>query len=345
MSTKFNLRNAEQVRMSQTAKMQKNVKKLYEDLSNEVHDRIKHMPAGNMSRAQLILLERDIEQRSREISQDITEGITNSMITTSNVVVEDTRAFLKRMGYHAKDYAAAFVYVPDSIVRNIVNGTIYQKGWSLSNAIWGHTKNFNEKITNIVARGTAQGKGALEIAKDLERFVSPTEAKESRIIRSWVYRKDENGNWIYEKNPDGTIKHDENGVPIRKKFSETYFPGRVDYNAQRLARTMISHAYQQSFEAVNRNDPFVIGYRWVTSNFHGRVCEICREREETDQYGLGTGVFPKDELPLDHPNGMCTFEAVIPDDMETIATRLADWYEHGPGYDPELDRYAADFIY
>lgn len=331
--------------MAQTAKMQKNIKRFYRDLAKEVHDRIKKLPAGTMSRTQLILLERDIEQRVREISSDITNGITNSMITTANVVVEDTQSFLKRMGYRSYDCAEAFIYVPDSVVRNIVNGTIYQKGWSLSTAIWGHTKQFNEKLTEIIGKGAAQGKGALEIAKDLERFVNPTEARESRIIRSWVYRKGPDGNWIYERNPDGSIKYDKNGEPIKKRFSETYNPGRVDYNAQRLARTMISHAYQQSFEAVNRNDPFVIGYRWLTSNFHGRVCDICRERAETDHHGLGEGVFPKNDLPLDHPNGMCTFEAVMSDDLETIANRIADWYEADPGTYPDMDKFAQDFMY
>lgn len=318
---------------------------MYKDLAKEVHDRIKKMPVGTMSRTQLILLERDIEQRGREISADLSAGITDSMITTANVVVEDTRSFLKRMGYKSYDYAKAFIYVPDSVVRNIVNGTIYQKGWSLSTAIWGHTKQFNDKLTEIIGKGAAQGKGALEIAKDLERYVSPTEARTSRIIHSWVYRKDKNGNWIYETNKDGSIKYDKAGNPIRKRFRESYNPGYVDYNAQRLARTMISHAYQQSFEAVNRNDPFVIGYRWLTSDFHGRVCSICQDRAETDQYGLGVGVFPKEELPLDHPNGMCTFEAVMSDDLETIANRIADWYEAEPGTYSDLDRFAQDFMY
>lgn len=341
----FNLRNAEQVRTAQTAKMQKNIKRVYKELAKEVHDRIKKLPAGTMSRAQLILLERDIEQRGREISADITAGITDSMITTANVVVEDTRSFLKRMGYKSYDYAKAFIYVPDNVVRNIVNGTIYQQGWSLSTAIWGHTKQFNEKLTEIIGRGAAQGKGALEIAKDLERFVSPTEAKPSRIIKSYVYRKDANGNWIYERNPDGTVKLDKNGQPIREKFAESYNPGRVDYNAQRLARTMISHAYQQSFEMVNRNDPFVIGYRWLTSDFHGRVCSVCRDYAETDHHSMGVGIFPKEELPLDHPNGMCTFEAVMSDDSDVITERIAEWYRAEPGTYPELDRFAEDFIY
>ena len=87
---------------------------------------------------------------------------------------------------------------------------------------------------------------------------------------------------------------------------------------------------------VNENDPFVVGYRWITSNFHGRVCEICRNREGR--------IFKKDELPLDHPNGMCTFEAVIPDSMESIADKIGMWYQAPIGTYPEIDAYALDFM-
>lgn len=48
--------------------------------------------------------------------------------------------------------------------------------------------------------------------------------------------------------------------------------------------------------------------------------------------------YKKDELPLDHPNGMCTFTAAIPD-MNDVADSLADWVN---GKDnPELDNYAS----
>ena len=46
----------------------------------------------------------------------------------------------------------------------------------------------------------------------------------------------------------------------------------------------------------------------------------------SDHYGLGPGIFPKDKLPLDHPNGMCTFEPVMLYDDEEIAELVADWY-------------------
>ena len=95
--------------------------------------------------------------------------------------------------------------------------------------------------------------------------------------------------------------------------------------------------------SVNEHDPFVVGYRWLTSNFHGRVCPICMDRATRDAYGLGAGIFPKDKLPIDHPNGMCTYEAVIEDSMDDIGKKIADWYKSPVGTYPEIDRYADDF--
>ena len=91
---------------------------------------------------------------------------------------------------------------------------------------------------------------------------------------------------------------------------------------------MVSHAYQQSFVRTTQRNPFVTKYKWEASN-SSRLCEICASRDGV--------LFEKDELPLDHPNGMCTFTAVT-DSMVDIADRIADWVEGKS--DPELDDYA-----
>ena len=117
----------------------------------------------------------------------------------------------------------------------------------------------------------------------------------------------------------------------RWDWSKVY-PGtakKVDYSAQRLARTMVSHAYQQSFVKTTQKNPFVTKYKWVSSG-GARMCEICAARDGVE--------YSKTDLPLDHPNGMCTFIAVIEDSMTDIADRIADWALGGS--DPELDTFA-----
>lgn len=317
---KFSLKNAEQVRQTTTMSQQKEIKRLYEQLYQDVTRKVGQLGNNNLQKQNLILLQRDIKNRIAQLNSDIQNGIIRDMRIVSNEVVEDTRTFLKQCGFRDEDIHNAFSYVPDQIIRNITSGNVYQDGWTLSGAIWGYNKRTQEDLNKIISIGTAQGKSAVEIARELEQYVDPSARKSAKTIQSWRYDK------------------------VGNKIKDSVYFGKIDYNALRLARTLISHAYQQSFENVNRNDPFVVGYRWLTSKFHGRVCEICRARAETDQFGLGVGVFPKDQLPLDHPNGMCTFEAVIPDSMTDIARKIGQWYQAPIGTYPDIDRYALDFV-
>ena len=319
MAQVLRFKNADKVRLSITQQQQRDILAMYKQLSKDVSKQISSIGKRNMQRSSLMMLQHNIDNRIRQLNDDIRNNVVRNMRTMAESVVDDSREFLLRCGFAEKDVAKAFNHVPAQVVRNIYTGNIYDTPWSLDNAIWGYNKKTQQTITKIIAKGTAAEKSAYEIAKDIEKYVDPTATKESRTINSWRY--DNNGN----------------------KISDSFYIGDVDYNAQRLSRTMVSHAYQQSFMSVNEHDPFVVGYRWLTSNFHGRVCPVCVDRATRDSYGLGAGIFPKDKLPMDHPNGMCTYEAVIEDSMDDIGKKIADWYKSPIGTYPEIDRYADDF--
>ena len=302
----FELRTANEIRENISRKQQKKLYKLYLEVYNNIVKDLKKMKGetAGIQEISLRVLQRDLRQYIKDIHTEMEKEIINNMTDVSRKVVEDTRDFLKKLGFH--DVEGAFSYVPREITNRIVNGQIYAGNWSLSQTIWGHTNNFNDKLSYIVAKGTAQGKSAYDIAKDLEKYVNPAVAKKSRVIEFKVNGK-------------------------KEKF---YF-GNVDYNAQRLARTMVSHAYQQTFQLVNEKDPFVKDYVWISSLQHGRTCSLCFERHGKH--------FKKDELPLDHPNGMCTFEAYIPYSMNEISDKIIKWYNSPTGTFPELDEYAKTF--
>lgn len=188
------------------------------------------------------------------------------------------------------------------VVNRIATGQIYGGKWNLSSAIWGDNAKKADEINKIIAKGVAEGKSLYSISKQLEKYVNPNARTPSNI------------------------------PGVRSK---------VDYNAQRLARTAVQHAYQEAFVAATINNPFIDGYRWVTSGSHN-VCPLCIERATTDKYGLGEGVFPKSSLPLDHPNGQCTFECVSSMSDAEIGEAIADWYlgEGDPYMNEQLDEFA-----
>lgn len=307
MAQKFRLKNAEEVRRTTTMIQQKKIKKMYEQLYKDINKEV-NKQGERMRDSYLKEFVEDIQERIDDLDKVISDGIIEDMRINCETVVGGKRDIMRKMGFGAEMVSKSFLHVPGMVVRNIANGNVYQNGWSLSKAIWGHNKQIHYKINRILAMDAAQGKSAYDTAKDIEKFVNPSARKRSRVI-TWV---------------------DENG-----KTQRFYF-GNVDYNAQRLARTMIGHAYQQSFEEVNRYDPFVTGYIWLASGLHGRMCKVCEDRD--GQF------FKKNELPLDHPNGMCTFEAYMSDDLDTISKKIDEWYKAPSGTYPDIDRYAMTFL-
>ncbi|MBP5700263.1 MAG: hypothetical protein J6W71_05410 [Methanobrevibacter sp.] len=184
----------------------------------------------------------------------------------------------------------------------VLNGSIYKdKNWNLSSAIWGDSKSRQREINKIIANGIVEKKSIEQIAKELQKYVNPDKINMIKIP----------------------------GVR-----------GKIDYNALRLARTTVQHSYQKAFVDATRLNPFIDAYRWITSGANN-VCELCIERETSDQFGLGPGIFPKDQLPLDHPNGNCTFDIVVSMDDDEIAEAIADWYL-GEG-DEEMNRKLDEF--
>lgn len=290
---KFSLNIAEQERVKLTQQQQKYIVDIYKNASKAIAKKAKNLPktpSAPLKEWYLKELQKEINLQLRKAEKSLEDQIRGNMAQVSQIVVDEASKFNSKIGLRVE---GAYFYVPDEIVKTLSTGKLYSGDWSLSNAIWNTHIKARQSINNVVAQGIAENKSAYDIAKDLEKYLNP-EAKKD---------------WDWSKVYPGSAK-------------------RIDYNAQRLARTMVSHAYQQSFVKVTQNNPFVQDYVWLAAGGN-RTCEVCMERDGKH--------FPKDNLPLDHPNGMCTFEAYIPDSMTQIADRLADWAQGKD--DPSLDKW------
>lgn len=294
MSNKLSLQYAEERRIKLTKLQQRQIQRLYENAAKEVAkqaEKAPRVPSDALRKQYLNQLQKQLNERFEKIRTEIESTVKDNMKKTTEAVVKDNVNFLRRVGMPVE---GAFSHVPDEVVRSVATGQLYEGKWSLSRAIWKNTKRTQKDVQSVIAQGIAQNKSAYEIAKDLEKYVDPSAKKD----------------WDWSKVYPGTAK-------------------KVDYSAQRLARTMVSHAFQQSFVETTKKNPFVTKYQWVSSN-SARVCPICADRDGQ--------LYEKDDLPLDHPNGMCTFIAIIEDSMVTIADRIADWALGSS--DPELDAFA-----
>ena len=294
MATEWRLRSAEKLRLKLTKTQQKEITRMYRRISRNINKQLAGLPdttTGHLRKIYLERLQQQINEELTALGRDVQSLIQTNMAAVAGAAVDDSLALLSKMGFPIQ---GAFSSVPSDVVKSLLTGQVYDGRWSLSRSIWNSNTKAKKDINTIIAEGIAQNKSTYDIAKDLEKYVNPSAKKD----------------WAWSKVYPGTNKV-------------------VDYNAQRLARTMVSHAYQQAFVRTTKPNPFVTKYKWLASNSN-RVCELCNSRDGV--------LFEKDDLPMDHPNGMCTFTAVIDQSMTDIADRLADWALGKP--DPELDTFA-----
>lgn len=292
------------IRDSITKEQEQYITDLYKQWSEDVQKQAEWYanhgtPSAPLSSMYYNKLYNQMQQQSKEISNSVYTDIKNGMFKVSDAVVKDAADWMSGFGFNKKGLDAAFSYVPQSTVNALVTGSVYggPGSWSLSSAIWKDNEKALRDIYSIVAQGVAEQMPIDRIAKKLSQYVSPTKQFQ----------------W---SGP--------NGIKIYKHA--------VDYNAQRLARTLVQHTYQQSFVAATKDNPFVLEYVWLANG--PRVCPICADRDGAH--------FKKDKLPLDHPNGMCTMEPVVDDKM---VDKLANWVNDPDGTYPEIDKFAKNFGY
>lgn len=296
--------DAEKARDAITASQKKEIEGLYKQWAKELGERAnyyshKSAPSYSVAERQMKELMKQMEATSQQVANEVYSGVKKNIYLVADSVVQQNNEWLKSLGFEGGTIDAAFNYVPDEIVRNLITGQIYDSGWSLSKRIWSDSEDTMKQAYQIVAGGMAQNKSIYEIAKDLEKYVQPGAKKPWNL-------KDKDGRRIY--------------------------PKQVDYNAQRLGRTLVQHGYQQSFVATTQKNPFITDYIWRSNG--SRVCDLCISRD-----GMH---FAKDDLPMDHPNGMCTME---PNVDENMIDNLADWFNSPDGTYPEIDEFASNFGY
>lgn len=303
---KLKMKDAEKARDAITASQKKEIAKLYEKWADEIKakaEMFKHKttPSSVVSEKQMKELEKMLKATSQKVSNEVYNKIKENIYKVASSVIESDKEWLKSLGFYFGDkgFNAMFNNVPDSIVRKLVTGHIYDSGWSLSKAIWGDNEATLSHLYEIVAGGVAKNQSIYEIAKNIEKVVRPSAKKPWNLT-------DKDGRKIY--------------------------PRQVDYSSQRLARTLVQHGYQQSFTETTKDNPFITEYIWRSNG--SRVCDICKARDGKR--------FKKDELPLDHPNGMCTIEPAV---SKTMVDDIANWYNSPNGTYPSIDKFAKKLGY
>lgn len=289
-----------------TRATQRKIQGMYESIAKDFQSEYNKLSAMKALTASEALRKRYLEDLLNDLyssidslNKGVQSTIQNTSVASATLVVDAQNKYLSQAGLTIK---GAYAHVPRQVVENLLNGGVYEGKWSFSQAIWKNGSKTQRDIQEVVAKGLAANRTTEEIADDLVKYLKPN------ALKPWDWNK--------------------------------VYPGvsrKIDYNAQRMARTLAQHAFQQTMIDSMRYNPWCNGIVWHSANIHGRTCDICRE--------LDGKVFDVEKLPLDHPNGLCYFEPEL-DNMNKIADDLADWvldgknegintyirHAHGTGY-------------
>lgn len=284
-SNPFQLADADKRKLSKET--QRKIKELYENVAKNLEDKLSGIdlskrPSDSIRQYYLEYMQKEIEQQIDRLESELNSTIQNSSKQSGQLVVDAQNAVMAKAGLKLE---GAYGYIPEQVVKNLLSGGLYKGNWSLSQSIWKAGSKVKSDVQKVIAEGLAENKSVKDIADDLVKYLRPSARKP----------------WDWSKVYPGTTE-------------------KVDYNAQRLARTMIQHAYQQSMLESMKYNPFCKGVIWHSVFAHGRTCQLCRDRDGV--------VYSLKKLPLDHPNGLCYFEPAL-DDMNSIADSLADWVKGG----------------
>lgn len=288
------VRAAELKRLQVTEAERKKISKIFQDVAKDYGKQISSRSSRNINSDYLLGYAKELKANSRYIYADVQKAIKAGCYNTARAVTGAQMQFWGNINPTIYNRVAdTMTQIPISVVNEISSGQLYKDGRGLSSRLWRCAQAYERDIDYIIERGIIERKPALELAYDLEKYLNPG------VEKPWEWRK------VY---------------PGSNKI--------VDYSAQRLARTSVTHAYQMAFVRSTKDNPFIVSYQWHASN-SGRVCPLCEARDGK--------IYKKDEVPLDHPNGMCTISAVIEKSYNEIADDIADWVNGGKN--PGLDKW------
>ena len=286
---------------------EKQIKQIYNDMYLNVSKKLSNVNPNSLSKRYLQSLKKSLESEiialNKKVSKIIKDNTKKSSELANNVQLDFFMSINKDYSLNIQGtFTDMFSKIPKEAMNEVLFGKAYKDRKGLSERIWLDTKKFNKDIDYIIAEGIANKKSAYEVAKDLEIYVNPKAFKDF--------------NWckVY---------------PNANKV--------VDYNAQRLARTSIQHAFQQAQIRSCKKNPYVEHIRWLSSN-NSRTCELCNSRNNQ--------LYKVNDVPLDHPNGLCTTIPEITMTYKEIGEELKGWVDGKPNtkLDKWFKKHKKDFI-
>lgn len=297
------IKEARENRNKLTRKQYKQIRNLYKEAAKDLKIKSNKARKGSLTERWAKDYRKAVRAKVKEMNKILESTIEENIKSSAEYATAIQLDFFDQINMKyglgmSKTFTHMFSQVPSDVVEELVKGNIYKDGRGLSKRIWFTGNKTNTDIDKIIQKGITEKKSAYELAQDLQNYVDPDSKKD----------------WNWKKVYPGTAK-------------------TIDYNAQRLARTSISHAYTLALLKGCERNPFTEKIRWHSVFAPGRTCALCKDRDG-QEYLIA-------DCPMDHPNGLCYQEPLLDYDLADIGSRLGRWTRGGS--DSMLDEWYSKY--
>ena len=270
-------------------------KKLYQKAINDLIKKINNTETFNQAfiKDQIKYFRKRIKEIDLKVEYMIEKGITDTSEIMTGVNGDFFSYINEKYNLNLdQDLIDSLYSTNEKVIKKIIEGGLYKDKLSLSERVWNYSeKNIND-VQDILLKGMIEKKPLKEICDELSAYTGGKNSKVSSIKRTY---------------------------------------GNMSANALRLVRTSLNHAFLETMKDECRYNPFVEGYKWELSSqhsirMHGRS-DICDEYANSDEFGLGEGVYPKNITRIPHPNCLCIITAYIPKNLDDIGAEIRRWID------------------
>lgn len=291
---------------------EKEILDIYEEAAKQIQYMLSKAKAGGLSSRYLSELDKSINQYLSELRNSLTSSIKDGIEASAQIASAVQLSYFDSISPREDILATfnkMFSQLPTSVLKQVIGGNYYADGKTLNNRIWDLTSKNAKDIDTLIKINVAKGVNARELAKQLDAYIDPNKRIEAKTIEAGMSKN-------------------------------------ISYQAQRLSRTSLTHAHNESYIQGAKMNPFCRGMKWNLSPSHyerqvkrwGR--DICDEYARRDNYARGQGVYPADKYPVAHPNCLC-YPTQENAPVERAREEIIGWLNGGSN--AHLDRWVDDY--
>jgi hypothetical protein len=277
-------------------KQEKELLQLYTELAQELSKEIKSSSTSS-SKKYLEDVNKMVEDYITALNVQLGKNIKANIETSSQIASSMDTSYFDSFREYGLLYQKNIIKASTGVVKKIIQGNYYADGKSLNQRLWNITSKNTKDIDTLIKINVARGANSKKLADQLERYINPAKRIEAKTL-------------------------------------EVGMNTSISYQAQRLARTSITHAFSETCIENAKINPFCEGIKWNLSSSHYERQVRKYGPDICDEYA--GKVFKPEDVPLQHPNCLCYFtQENIP--IEDAVKELKAWSNGGDN--PKLDKW------